>query len=139
MPLLYGHRIPKHLLPQLIESAVVVVPHISQGLPKLLTDFQEGVAVEEVQAQGFPLVVRQRFDHVVQTITPKDGIRGIIALRGRIPDHMFCRVLNLCVGIKLAGTPIAAPLDGPVVRHLDDPGTRGTLRAVEYLSLSMEK
>src|ERR1700756_412098 len=71
MPLLYGHSIPKHLLSQLIQCAVIVVPHISQGLAKLLADFQKGITVEEVEAQSFTLVPRQGFEHLVQTITPK--------------------------------------------------------------------
>src|SRR5260370_34579438 len=48
MPLLYGHIIPKHLLAQRIEAPVVVVPHISQGLARLLADFRKGITIEEV-------------------------------------------------------------------------------------------
>src|SRR5690242_15837380 len=36
MLLFYGHVIPKHLLPQLIEAAVVVVSHVPEGLSRLL-------------------------------------------------------------------------------------------------------
>src|SRR6266481_2611155 len=131
MQLLYWYSIPTHLLPQLVESTVVVVPHIAEGLPKLLTDLQEGITVEEIQTQGFPLALRQRFEHLVQTITPKDGFSGIITLRGRITDHMIRRVLDLRVCIELACNHITAPLDGTVVGHLDDPRACGTLGAVK--------
>src|SRR5712692_10932612 len=38
MPVFYGHIIPKHLLPQLIEAAVVMVSHISQRLARLRSE-----------------------------------------------------------------------------------------------------
>src|SRR6266850_295587 len=47
MPLFYGYIIPKHLLPQLIEAAVVMVPHVSEGLSRLLADLRQGVTVKE--------------------------------------------------------------------------------------------
>src|SRR5882672_9053094 len=59
MPLFYGHSIPKHLLPQLVEAAVVMVPDVSGGLSQLLADLRQGVTVKEVQAQSLTLVVRQ--------------------------------------------------------------------------------
>jgi hypothetical protein len=139
MPLLYRHSIPKHLLPQLIQRAVIVVPHISEGLPKLLADFHESITVEEVEAQSFTLVLRQRFKNLIQTITPKDGFWGIIALCGRISDHIIRRVLNLRPRIELAGSQITAPLNGPVVCHLDDPGPGGGFGAVKDGTLSLEE
>jgi hypothetical protein len=139
MPLLYRHIIPKHLLPQLIQCAVIVVPHISEGLPKLLADFHECITVEEVEAQSFTLVLRQRFKNLIQTITPKDGFWGIIALYGRISDHMIRRVLNLRPRIELAGSQITAPLNGPMVCHLDDPGACGGFGAVKDPAFALEE
>src|SRR5260370_2428515 len=126
MPLLYTHSIPKHLLPQPIQSTVIVVANIAEGPPKLLTDLQEGITIEEVQAQSFTLLLGQRFEHLVETITPKDRLCGIIALRGRITDHMIRRVLNLRARIELPCGEVTAPLDGSVVRHLYDPGAGRT-------------
>jgi hypothetical protein len=63
MPLFYGHIIPKHLLPQLIEAAVVMVPHVSEGLSQLLADLRQSVTVKEVQAQSLTLIVRQGLEH----------------------------------------------------------------------------
>src|SRR5467141_3865567 len=83
MPLFYGHIISKHLLPQLIEAAVVMVPHVSEGLSRLLADLRQGVTVKEVQAQSLTLIVRQGLEHLAKTITPKNRFCGIIALRGR--------------------------------------------------------
>src|SRR5713101_8601018 len=48
MALSYAHVIPKHLPAQLIEAAVVMVPHISQGLAKLLANLRKGIAIEKV-------------------------------------------------------------------------------------------
>src|SRR5882724_11697492 len=64
MPFFYRHVIPKHLLPQLIEAAVVMVPHVSEGLTRLLADLRQGVTVKEVQAQSLTLVVRQGLEHL---------------------------------------------------------------------------
>ena len=64
MPLFYRHVIPKHLPAQPIEAPVVMVPHIPQGLARLLADFRKGITIEEVQAQGFTLVLRKRFEHL---------------------------------------------------------------------------
>jgi hypothetical protein len=64
MPLFYGHIIPKHLLPQLIDAAVVMVPHVSEGLSRLLADLRQGVTVKEVQAQSLTLIVRQGLEHL---------------------------------------------------------------------------
>src|ERR1700687_5453541 len=50
--LFYGHSIPKHLPPQLIEATVVMVTHVSEGLSRLLADLRQGVTVKEVQAQS---------------------------------------------------------------------------------------
>src|SRR6266850_2262101 len=59
MPFVYRNTIPKHLLPQLIQPTVIVVPHISQGLPHFLADLRQVITIEEVQAQGFTLIFRQ--------------------------------------------------------------------------------
>src|SRR5882762_11970076 len=72
MPVFYGHIIPKHLLPQLIEAAVVMVPHVSEGLTRLLAELRQGVTVKEVQAQSLTLIVRQGLEHLAKTITPKN-------------------------------------------------------------------
>src|SRR5713226_3385412 len=47
MTSVYRNIIPKHLLPQLIEAAVVMVPHVSEGLSRLLADLRQGVTVKE--------------------------------------------------------------------------------------------
>src|SRR5208283_2741772 len=123
MPMVQRHSIPKHLLTQLIQSAVVVVAYISQGLAQFLADLHKRITIEEVQAQGFPLVFRQGFEHLVETITPKHGFCGIIALSGRCSDQMSRVAIELRSRIEPARREIPAPLNGPVVRHLDDPGT----------------
>ena len=64
MPLFYSHAIPKHLPAQLIEAPVVMVPHIPQGLARLLANFRKGKTIEEVQAQGFTLVLREGLEHL---------------------------------------------------------------------------
>src|SRR5437879_9977009 len=47
MPVFYGHSIPKHLLPQLIEAAVLIVLHVYEGLSRLLDYVRHGPRVVE--------------------------------------------------------------------------------------------
>jgi gamma-glutamyl:cysteine ligase YbdK (ATP-grasp superfamily) len=122
MPLFYWNGIPKHLLPQLIESAVVMVSHVSEGLSRLLADLRQRATVKEVQAQSFTLIFRQGFEHLAQTITPKNRFGGIIALCGRYSDQVNGVTFDLHSRIELAAGEVAAPVYRPVVGHLDNPG-----------------
>src|ERR1700730_6565662 len=139
MPLSYWHIIPKHLLPQLIQSPIIVVPHIPQGLPHFFADLQETTTIEKMQAQGFPLVLRQGFEHLIQAITPKDGFCGIIALRGRITDHMTGRALNLRARIEMPRGEVSTPLDCSLVGHMNDPGACRAFGTVEDRTLSLDE
>jgi len=46
---------------------------------------------------------------------------------------------DLRLRIELAGGEVAAPLNGPVVSHLDNPRAGGTLRAVEDAALPLDE
>src|SRR5579863_5844483 len=41
---------PKHLLPQSVQAAVIMVSHIPQGLANFVADFRQRIALEKVQA-----------------------------------------------------------------------------------------
>jgi hypothetical protein len=139
MMLFYRDCIPKHALPQLIEAAIIMVPDTSEGLAEFLADLHERIALEEVEAQGLALVLRQRFQHLLQSITPKDGFGAIIIFRGRYSDHLIGIASDLLSGVKLARGEVAAPLDGSLICHLNDPGARRALRAIEDAALSLNE
>jgi hypothetical protein len=46
---------------------------------------------------------------------------------------------DLSPGIELARGEVSAPLDGPVISHLDDPGTCCTSRAVKDRALALNE
>ena len=54
----YRDATRKHVLTQLIQAAVIMVPHVSQGLGHFFADLSERIAFEEVEAQDFTLVLR---------------------------------------------------------------------------------
>lgn len=137
--LFYRDCIPKHVLPQLIEAAIIVVPDTSEGLAEFLTDLRERIALEEVEAQSLALVLRKRLQHLFQSVTPKNGFGGIIVVRGRYSDHLIGITSDFFPGVKLARGEMAAPLDGPVVCHLNNPGAGCAFRAVEDPALALEK
>src|SRR6267378_1291573 len=135
----YGHLISEHPLSQRIQRAVIVVPHVSKRLPQLLSDLCQGVAFEEVQAQGLTLILRKSLKNPVQTITPKDSFRGIIGFYGRCSDQRRGMTSKLHLGIEMAVGEMAAPLDSAVVSHLHDPGAGRALRAVEDAELPLNE
>src|SRR5882762_5180717 len=49
----------KHLLPQILQAPVVMMPNVSQRLVQLYGDLVEGIAIEKVQAQSTTLVFCQ--------------------------------------------------------------------------------
>src|SRR5690348_4314689 len=101
MMLFYRDCIPKHVLPQPIEAAIIVVPDTSEGLAEFLTDLRERIALEEVQAQRFLLISRQRLQHLLQPITPKNHFNGIIAFSGRYSDHLTGVASDFLPGVEL--------------------------------------
>src|ERR1700733_5491903 len=74
-----------------------------------------------------------------ETITPKDRLRGIIAFIGRHSDHLIAYPFCVAARIELPRAEIPAPLNRPVVRHLDDPGAARALRAIEDHASSLNK
>jgi hypothetical protein len=135
----YWDIIPNHLVAQLVEAAVVMISDVSKRLAKFPADFRERVAFEEVQAQRLSLILGQRLEHLLQAITPKNCLCGIIAFSGRSSDQTILAPLNLHPRIELARLEVAAPLDGPVVNHLDNPGASGTFRAVKDRALPLDE
>src|SRR5271157_5089488 len=104
-----------------------------------MANFHKRITIEEVQPQGFPLVLRQRFKHLVETITPKDGFCGIIALSGRCSDQMSRVAIELCSRIEPARREVTAPLNGSVVGHLDDPRASRAFGTVKDGALSLNE
>src|SRR5580700_175193 len=116
------------------------MPDVPERLAQFFGDLRQRASIEKIEAQSLALIDRQRIYDFLKTITPKNSFRGIIAFRGRSSDHLGATRLNwLCV--KLAALQVAPPIDGPMVRHLDDPGPRRAFGAVEdpTLPLDIEK
>jgi hypothetical protein len=116
-----------------------VIPHVSEGLSRLLADLRQRVTVKEVQAQSFTLIFRQGFEHLAQTITAKNRFGGIIALCGRYSDQLNGVVFDLHSRIKLAAGEVAAPVYRPVVSHLDNPGADRAFGTVKDCTLSLDE
>src|SRR5580700_1364041 len=116
------------------------MPDVPERLAQFFGDLRQRASIEKIEAQSLALIDRQRIYDFLKTITPKNSFRGIIAFRGRSSDHLGATRLNwLCV--ELAALQVAPPIDGPMVRHLDDPGPRRAFGAVEdpTLPLDIEK
>src|SRR6185437_8041917 len=122
---------PKHLLAQLVERAIVVVPHIAQSLPQLVADLRESVAPEEVESQSLPLVFRQSRQELFQAITPEDSLGGIILFGGSNSGQSASGSLRLRVPVKVASDQTPAPLNGALIGHMNNPRPTRAFRVVE--------
>src|SRR6185437_14331993 len=118
-------------LAQLVERAVIVVSHIAQGLPQLVADFRESVALEEVESQGLPLILGQSGQELFQAITPKDSFRGVIRFGGSNSGQALNAFLGVYLVIEAAAREIAAAVNGSLIGHVDDPGVGGAICSVE--------
>src|ERR1700676_1673102 len=116
-----------------------MVPHVPLWLTQFFGNLSQCISLEEVQPQGLSLVLGQRLDQLVKTITPEHRFRGIIVFDGRYSDHPTRQLLRFHARIEMARSQIPAPLYRALIQHLNDPGTCRTLRAIEDAALPGDK
>jgi hypothetical protein len=116
-----------------------MVPYVSARLPQSGGDLRKAVPLEKVKSHGLPLVIGQASNRLLPIHTPKNGVSRIIGLTGRCSDHPVAQFASVIPRIELAHGQIASALDRSMVRHLDNPGAGGTLRAIEDGAFSLDE
>jgi hypothetical protein len=105
-----------------------MMPDISDRLSALLCNLAEAIPLEEMKFQCLLLIRSELLSQATPNRFPIKRVCGRLPNRGGYP--LF---VDLFRAIVLPKIQIAPPVDRPMVRHLHDPGSPGTLLGIEVL------
>ena len=102
-----------------------MIANISQRLVQLHSNLVEGIALVKMQAKSIALVFSQGVEKSLDGRISDQFTKRIVrfpAIRAWI--KYFRRSIEIYMCVEVTRLQVTAPVDGPMVGHLDNPGAR---------------
>ena len=105
---------------------------VDEGAPGQLGDLLESVSLEKEKFDGFPLLRREPGVESRHQPSSKNELKRMLverAFSSGVGQVQSC-VLQFLAGIEMAGVEVAAPVEGPMVGHVNDPSGSFSVRRI---------
>jgi hypothetical protein len=131
----------KNLFSQLLQTAEVVVFHVSPGLVQFRGNLAQRVAFNKEEVQRLALILGKVLKNLLEASPSQQPITGMLEFRtvisgsGQFPSH----VVEIDPRVEVTGIQVSAAGDSAVIGHLKYPEPHWAPRGIKHAALSMDQ
>ena len=113
----------KNVFAQLFQAAEIVMFHVPVGLVQFCRDFRQRVPLNEEQAQGLALVVREAVENLLHAGIPQQRMIVMVLPTNAVPAvaHFVFYLRKIHTRVEMARIKVTPPTEGAMIRHLKNP------------------